>query len=457
MHISEKGIKLVITVVICLPWLLGASRPRIITGPETMPNVDLKMQGAEYWIARLSDPDQILISAKQAEMQTRRWEAEGILINIFALPENLLRQTLQEWLVRDFSYLHRVARYKEDGSRLQKQDYQRIKKNVNLTGLQGSNSVKWGLTVRMTVLRLFPTEEIATVKPLDVEFNVLLHSGLRLAEPLAILHNSADKKWLYVATAIGRGWVKAEDVGQAESRMALIAYIRKARNIVIGKELNFQTPAGQLLPDKARMGCQLAFFQDSKKSLAFPRNDAEGKLYFIEALPRSVEAIHCGPRPCTARVILEQAFIWLHVAYGWGGDSGYGDCSEFIRRVGLTCGLNLPRSTTGLKSGLINRVLPSQSREKQRMLSRLTGGSCLLYLPGHVMLVLGTVAGRTYVIHNLYGIHGQDTKGDFIKRIARVVVSDLSLGAGSRKGSLLERVNSILFFGHELDKAWAFE
>ena len=418
---------------------------RIQAGPDNLPYVEKNMETAQYWIERLEKPDQLLFAKKPAQKQPAQWKHTRYFIDIFVLPDQLSCNTLREWLKSDFSYLQRVGRFNEQGQAMQQQAYQAIKKNVNLASLQGSNPVVWGMTVRRTQLRMFPTEEIITTKPLDTEFNMLLISGLRLAEPLAILYSSTDKKWFFVATTIARGWIKAQDAGVMVSKSALREQVRQSQTIVVGKEISFIQWKKKETEDRARMGCQLAFYKKKGNQLAFPRRDQQGKLYFIPVTVKERAALHFGPRPGTARVILEQAFILLGEAYSWGGGGGYGDCSEFIRRIGLTCGLELPRSTMGMQAVLPKEQLSGNSRQKAEQLSRLTGGRCLLYLPGHIMLVLGNVQGRTYVIHNLYGIHARDSEGDYIQRVARVLVSDLSLGEGSQKGSLRTRITAILF------------
>lgn len=58
------------------------------------------------------------------------------------------------------------------------------------------------------------------------------------------------------------------------------------------------------------------------------------------------------------------------------------------------------------------------------------------------MLYLATLESRAYAIHSAWAYrrprHGRDDT--FV--VNRVVVSDLTLGEGSRRGSLLERLNA---------------
>jgi hypothetical protein len=55
---------------------------------------------------------------------------------------------------------------------------------------------------------------------------------------------------------------------------------------------------------------------------------------------------------------------------------------------------------------------------------------------------------KPYVIHETHG-YGEVSDGKKISRIVnRVIVSDLSLGEGSRKGSLLSRIINVQLIGN---------
>ncbi len=432
--------------------LLGASAPRIVEGPETMPYVESGMRTPEFWINRVPAPDQELFSPAERKRLKRRWQEEKLIRDLSQLPEKISRRQLKTWLTEDYNYLGRAARYGPNGRRWEARDYKSIKDNVNCETLQGSNLVDWGMTVRRTALRLFPTLKTASVKPRDEEFDVFSHSGLRLAEPVALLHTSADGEWYYIASETGRGWARIRDIGKAGSREQVFEYRRTGELVVVGAEVYFSREHGGKIQDSARMGCRLRAARNSDLTVHFPRRNDQGELIFLMAVPRQPKDVSPGTRPCTPRAIIEQAFRLLDQPYGWGGAEGYGDCSEFIRRVGLACGLDFPRNTVKLGRALPGKTFNMSGQGKQSVLAALPAGASFLYLQGHVMLVLGSENQRTYVIHNLYGIHARDSRGDYIRRVGRVIVSDLSLGAGSRRGSLFQRVDRALFLGTDLDK-----
>ncbi|MCK9585216.1 MAG: hypothetical protein M0R69_10000, partial [Candidatus Cloacimonetes bacterium] len=63
--------------------------------------------------------------------------------------------------------------------------------------------------------------------------------------------------------------------------------------------------------------------------------------------------------------------------------------------------------------------------------------------PGHIMIYLGSVEGKSYILHALWGIRIPPAEGedkDQVIAVNRTVVSDLSLGQGSKRGSLLQRL-----------------
>ncbi|MEW6515543.1 MAG: SH3 domain-containing protein [candidate division FCPU426 bacterium] len=435
-------------------WIAGAAwaaEPvRVVPGPEDLPRVSPEMRTADFWIGRLEAPDEVLVSAGQAQAEARAWQQAGYLIDVFSLPDPVPRELLREWLRSDIPYLRRVGLYGRQGQRLGEADYRRIIDNLALAKVRAGTPLAFGLAVRRTPLRLFPTEETATAKPLDLEFNQLVHTALRFAEPVAILHASQDQRWWFVAAEAGRGWVLAEDIARAPDPKMVREYALRANVKIVDRTARLRGDDGALWTEAVEMGCELAPGSSGESVLA-PRRKADGGLSLAPARVEPSEAAAAGGWPCTRRNLLILAFRLLDAPYGWGGESGFGDCSEIIRRMGLACGLRLPRSTADLSRALAGEELPAGPRAKAARLAAARGGADLILLPGHVMLAVGTVEGRLFVVHNLYGIQARDADGDFIRRLARVVVSDLSLGAGSRKGSLEQRASRLLSINRQGD------
>lgn len=423
-------IKKVIIITGLTLLVIAAKAPRIVPGPEKIPYVTEEMEQADFWLDRIANTKQTIITEQKYEQLYQQWVNEQLIIDISHFPEQITIFQLKQWLKEDAGFLKRAGRY-YDGHRLVTPDFfNSVIDNVNLDPLVGSKkNVTWGMTVKSAALRLFPTKKIITVKPNDIEFNIIAHSGLGFAEPVVILHESKDGQWLFVASAIGRGWVEKEMVGVTADQTLVFDYMKQARLVLINKE---EKLIYNNVEKSVRMGCWLQRNTKNKNEVFIPIRDKNGRLLIKKAKIGDINAWKDDFLFPTTENVIRQAFKLLNEPYGWGGQDGIGDCSELIHRLGRCFGMIWPRSTEGLKLGF---------KAKKIDFNKLVDGRTCLLLPGHVMLYLGKAGGRYYVIHNLYGIHALDERGPYIKRVARVLVSDLSLGQGSRKGSLKKRVN----------------
>jgi hypothetical protein len=161
-------------------------------------------------------------------------------------------------------------------------------------------------------------------------------------------------------------------------------------------------------------------------------------------------------RPLTRRALLTEAFRYLGAPYGWGDRGGARDCSRYLLDVFASFGLELPRhSAHQAEAGtfVIDASEVSDPREKQRLIEAAArSGIVLLHFPGHIMLYLGeTEAGAPMAIHAfseyLVPCSTDPGGGETLRRVDRVEVSDLTLGAGSSRRSFLERITKIAVLG----------
>jgi len=154
---------------------------------------------------------------------------------------------------------------------------------------------------------------------------------------------------------------------------------------------------------------------------------------------------HPGYLPYTARNVYEQAFKAQNTPYGWGDLNAEYDCSGLIQQLFACFGILLPRNGAEQYKAacshheFASNTLP-QSREES-IRQNAVPAATLLRLPGHIMLYLGSVEGKAYALHSLWGIRrpNPDQEDDVIA-VNRTVVTDLSPGLGSRRGSLLARL-----------------
>ena len=113
-------------------------------------------------------------------------------------------------------------------------------------------------------------------------------------------------------------------------------------------------------------------------------------------IPRGQDA-RVGDLPLSRANLLRQAFKLLGERYGWGHDYAGRDCSGFLSDVFATFGVRMPRNTGDqAKSPAFEHQSfdAAASREaRMRAVAALRVGD-LVYIPGHVLMVVGSRTRR---------------------------------------------------------------
>ncbi len=189
--------------------------------------------------------------------------------------------------------------------------------------------------------------------------------------------------------------------------------------------------------DYVRMGTRLplAGIGAGRATVNVPVMGSDGTLAVKKAY-MNAEDVNSGFLPFTARNIYKQALMMLNQPYGWGDMYGEQDCSRFLQMVFATVGITLPRDS-GTQAQVSNSAVDfdekSDDAAKIAAIAKSHAANTLLAMKGHIMLYLGMVNGKPYAIH--------DTT---VSAIDRVIISDLSLGQGTQKGSLLRRLTRVV-------------
>ena len=153
----------------------------------------------------------------------------------------------------------------------------------------------------------------------------------------------------------------------------------------------------------------------------------------------------------TRKHLFNLAFSQLDRPYGWGDIGGQTDCSGFLMDIFSAFGIRLGRhSSDQAKSG--NRIVSLSKKTRKERLEAIRSagmnGVVLLYMPGHIMLYLGEVAGSPYAISAIYETtHSCAGYKDRESILGRTTVTDLNVGKGSMRKSFLMRLTRLSIFG----------
>jgi hypothetical protein len=432
-------------------------------GPRPLPYVTREMEKPDYWIAAIRNPNRVLMDARAIQrMNEENLKRQDLWYSdVKELKAEWTREELLTLLKEDWDGFGQTSelRYGRDGHPLDASFWGDLKDNTNPSTLPESQRLLFGLILRRTDLRVFPTEEHSLNGPSDNGFDRFQHSSVSPGTLVGIYHFSRDQKWAYVQTYFMRGWVRREDVAPAgEDREALDYAATTDRLLVTGSFVDiFEDPLLQKVNLTAQMGSSFPllspeeqkFSLDSYYALRIPSRGVDGKLVFKNGYVSRRQDVRRGFLPYTQANVARQAFKMLHEPYGWGEMSGDRDCSRFIMDIFGTFGLLLPRNSKyqamiGKPSGPLEG---KKLAEKKQILDRAVPLATLLRLPGHIMLFLGSQKGRYYAIHDLWGVSRGNRRNPGLEKVGRVVVSDLSLGSSGPSGSLLSRLTDVTLIG----------
>ena len=433
----------------------GESMPPLPDGPLLLTSTTPEQLTPDYWINRLPDPDHVFKTP--GELQFFNQEIDMMLqerVDIFAsgiLPSGIqVRKQIQlEYETvsnRKLFDIHDVYVPKDFFT-------SEIKPIVQWEAVPDKFVPKWGAAVRATSVRALPTNVKMLEEKGDIEFDQLQFTLIKLWTPVAILHTSKDGRWLYVQAPYVRGWVQTRDIAIFPSRKALEDKVRGQKFLVVTGESvsvcfdsacqkEFQRPSmGTVLPLIRR--------DDASYVVEMPIRLTDGNVLLKAYYMHHDSDVHEGFPAFTQRNIIRQAFKLLGARYGWGGMYNGRDCSGFTHDVFLSLGVDLPRDSDQqtLVGTQLGHFAPHQEEgAKAAALRTATPALTLLKMPLHMMLYLGEVDDRFYVIHSTWAERVSMTS-DEKNRINQVIVSDLSLNGRSYLGSLFNRIVSI----NELD------
>jgi len=304
---------------------------------------------------------------------------------------------------------------------------------------------RYGLVVHFASQRFLPTNEGLFAQKDNYDFDQLQNSALDVGTPVAVVHTSADGLWYYVMTEISDGWVEAKNIALGDVNQVREFAEDKDFAVVIKPKADiFLNESMTNYYDYVRMGMRLPLsgVDAGRVTVNIPVMGTDGTLAVKEAY-MNAEDVNTGFLPFTARNIYKQALMMLNQPYGWGDMYGEQDCSRFLQMVFATVGISLPRDSKDQKqvsSSTVDFDEKSNDAIKTAAIAKSPAANTLLALKGHIMLYLGMVNGKPYVIHDTTGYKQIVGKKELAYAIDRVIISDLSLGQGSERGSLLRRL-----------------
>lgn len=447
--------------------LLAAGLPAQAREPLPVPahaviGVQDRHLQAEDWIRRLATPDRLrLDAAGVAKQNAGLWQSDRHAHVLQHLPTELTRAQVRGWL-DPLSAPPTRTLYDEQGREIAKPQLAAIAANAAVDAVAATAPARYGLVVHRADLRTFPTRQRVFSSQGDTDIDRFQESALFPGTPVVIAHTSADGDWYFVVSPLYAAWIEKRFVGEG-TRDTVLGYGADTPALVVTGATartvyNPEEPGLSAL--QLDMGVRVPVLADwpadkpvngqhpyTSHVIQLPVRRADGALALLPALlPRTAD-VAPDYLPYTAANLLRQSFKFLGERYGWGHSYDSRDCSGFVSEVYRSMGIVLPRNTSAQAvSPALERVgfEAGDSHEKRLAVLRTLQVGDLVYIPGHVMMVIGHDNGTTYTIHDTTGITYRGADGQVVRtRLNSVAVTPLEPLLFNSEQSTVDRITAI--------------
>ncbi|MEN1972512.1 SH3 domain-containing protein [Luteimonas sp. MJ204] len=456
-------------LLLAMPATLAAREPPQTTTtptssqPLAVPGLAEAHLSPGHWIAALAQPDRVILTPAQIAAQNARMQAEdGSIHDIEALPDSLDGARVRGW-IEDLSVLPERRLYDVHGQPVAPGDLERIEANLALDAVPASQATRHGMVVRRADLRAFPTRTRVFSSADDSDIDRFQESALFPGDPVVVVHESRDGDWLFVVSQRYAAWIERQYVAEGD-KSAIHAWGRRAPFLVVtgATARTAYTPENPRVSDvQLEMGVRVPVLADWPGSdevngqlpaaahvVELPVRGEDGALSFDPALlPRSAD-VASDYLPLTEANLIRQSFKFLGERYGWGHSYNARDCSGFASEIYRSFGVLIPRNTSAQAvSPALNRLpfTAEDGHEARVDALRDARPGDLVYIPGHVMMVIGHVDGAPFVIHDTSGMSWLPEGGTALTRLHLngVVVTPVLPMMSNATTPTVDRITSI--------------
>jgi hypothetical protein len=277
--------------------------------------------------------------------------------------------------------------------------------------------------------------------PIDPAFDRNACSSLHPGERIRVLRRDPSGRWLHVHAGHTVGWLHDAALTPRLSRDDLDAWESATPLVPLRDDVT--TTDG--FPLRLGVTAPLLGKDDTGWRVRVPATDG-----LREATVPADASVAAGHPPLQRDLLLQVAFSELGQPYGWGGRAGERDCSQYLRDVFATFGIQLARhSSVQAELGTHNIDVAGKSEAEKRELIATwhERGVVLLYMTGHIMLYVGREGGQDFALSSVSEYLEPCTGGpDTVHKLDRVEVTTLELGRGSERTAFIERISRLVVF-----------
>lgn len=228
-----------------LPVKAGQAQDRhFLRAPDVLPGTLPEMRDATYWVARMKEPDAVVITGTRIEQMNRDFVqkmkdparidsgARKLILDkidadpglfysepdAFTLAPAQLAEVTRKMIAAQVSYMRHTEFGNILGIQYASKELDRLEAEMSAGTVRGEISVQPGITVEGVCLRIVPMispEYIGQPDKNRTRWDVWNLDILPVGSPVQILHVSKSGGFLFVLSHNGYGWVASEKVAIA--------------------------------------------------------------------------------------------------------------------------------------------------------------------------------------------------------------------------------------------------
>lgn len=416
-----------------------------------------------FWVGLQAEPDQVILDRAAIEAQNAKLlQLDPSMYDLRALPKTLGREQVAGW-IEALSERPDRPLYDVDGQPVPVATLDAVVGNLALDAIPAQQPTRYGLVVRRAALRTFPTTLRVFSEKGDTDIDRFQESAEFPGTPVAIVHASADGKWLFVVSPRYAAWTEKDSVAEGGAAEVFGYADKTPYRVITGAvertvftreqpavsqlqlDMGTRVPLLTKLPADQPVNGQTPY---AAHVIELPLRQADGSLGFSPALLQKNTDTAADYLPLTRANLIRQAFKFLGERYGWGHAYDGRDCSGFVSDVYHSMGVQMPRNTSrqAISPALEHRTFTTKdSREERLKAAQALQVGDLVYIPGHVMMVIGQLHGQPYVIHDAGGMTYRKADGSKARvRLNAVSVTPLLPMLFNDKQSYVDRMTSIV-------------
>jgi hypothetical protein len=341
--------------------------------PDVLPGTLPEMRTPEYWIKRMSKPDEVILTydaIKKMNADYRKFisssdplkdiPAERKTIVTYDFPGHISVvpdfHTLPIGAVAD-SVIYRIKvqiktmRGREFGNflavRYSSGELDKLEHEMALDRVKDDVQVVDGIAVRYTQLRVVPSyfpQQMGIREIAKTRWDLWNLGIVKIGMPVMVLHPSASGEHLFVVCREGYGWVKSEDIAFG-NKTEIDSYVNSPNFLVCtGDRIQYYSNENCTYASGwIGMGDRIPIASKGNiQKIKVPVRRANGK-FSIETswLPKNAD-VSIGFLPYTRRNVVMTAFKLLDNPYDWSGAFFGREHNTTYRDIFSVFGFELP-------------------------------------------------------------------------------------------------------------------